>query len=209
MQTKSSSSVGIVWQTLNNIINGLLERLPYLVIALVVFVLFWLFGSIMRSIISATGTKTRLDVTLAELLGRRASVLFIILGVFVAAVVIFPGFNPGDLVAGLGITSVAVGFAFKGILQNFFAGIFLPAEDSQYFFQTTTTPQSLRVEIPKVPTALATERKTDTIGRRMHRVLTDISIFLTSLQSKKLFDRSYRSFFGSVFVFVVGVVGGF
>ncbi len=125
MQASSDSSAGIVWQTLNNIINGLLERLPYLVIALIVFVLFWFFGSIVRSVIRATGAKTRLDVTLAELLGRLASVLFIILGVFVAAVVIFPGFNPGDLVAGLGITSVAVGFAFKDILQNFFAGILI------------------------------------------------------------------------------------
>ncbi len=125
IQISSDSSVGIVWQTLNNIISGLLERLPYLVIALIVFVLFWLFGSSVRSIIHATGAKTRLDVTLAKLLGRLALVLFIILGVFVAAVVIFPGFNPGDLVAGFGITSVAVGFAFKDILQNFFAGILI------------------------------------------------------------------------------------
>ncbi len=32
---------------------------------------------------------------------------------------------PGDLVAGLGITSVAIGFAFKDVLQNFFAGILI------------------------------------------------------------------------------------
>ncbi|NJM53538.1 MAG: mechanosensitive ion channel, partial [Blastocatellia bacterium] len=48
-----------------------------------------------------------------------------ILGAFVAAVIIFPAFQPGDLVAGLGITSVAVGFAFKDVLQNFFAGILI------------------------------------------------------------------------------------
>jgi small-conductance mechanosensitive channel len=44
---------------------------------------------------------------------------------FVAAVVIFPAFKPGDLVTGLGITSVAIGFAFKDVLQNFFAGILI------------------------------------------------------------------------------------
>ena len=47
------------------------------------------------------------------------------LGLFVAAVVIFPAFKPGDLVTGLGITSVAIGFAFKDVLQNFFAGILI------------------------------------------------------------------------------------
>ena len=59
------------------------------------------------------------------ILGRLASAFTIILGLFVAAVVIFPTFNPGDLIAGLGITSVAIGFAFKDVLQNFFAGILI------------------------------------------------------------------------------------
>ncbi|HLL96908.1 MAG TPA: mechanosensitive ion channel family protein, partial [Spirosoma sp.] len=34
-------------------------------------------------------------------------------------------FKPGDIIAGLGITSVAIGFAFKDILQNFFAGLLI------------------------------------------------------------------------------------
>lgn len=39
--------------------------------------------------------------------------------------IIFPTFRPSDLVAGLGITSVAIGFAFKDVLQNFFAGVLI------------------------------------------------------------------------------------
>jgi small conductance mechanosensitive channel len=39
--------------------------------------------------------------------------------------VIFPTFKPGDLVTGLGISSVAIGFAFKDVLQNFFAGVLI------------------------------------------------------------------------------------
>jgi small-conductance mechanosensitive channel len=48
-----------------------------------------------------------------------------LLGLLVGATIVFPSFSPGNLVAGLGITSVAVGFAFKDILENFFAGILL------------------------------------------------------------------------------------
>jgi small conductance mechanosensitive channel len=47
------------------------------------------------------------------------------LGLFVAAVIIFPTLRPGDLIAGLGTTTVAAGFAFKNILQNFFAGLLI------------------------------------------------------------------------------------
>lgn len=116
---------GIVWKTLNNLISGFLEQLPYIFIGLMVFVFFLIIGKIISKAIYTAGQRTRLDVTLADLLGRIASFLVTILGVFVAAVVIFPAFKPGDLIAGLGITSVAVGFAFKDVLQNFFAGILI------------------------------------------------------------------------------------
>ena len=43
----------------------------------------------------------------------------------VACVIVFPSVNPADALATLGIGSVAVGFAFKDILQNLFAGVLL------------------------------------------------------------------------------------
>jgi len=49
----------------------------------------------------------------------------IILGALVALVIAIPGFTPSRLVEFLGITSIAVGFAFKDILQNFLAGILI------------------------------------------------------------------------------------
>jgi small-conductance mechanosensitive channel len=94
-------------------------------LGLVVFLFFLIAARVVKSILITAGQKTRLDLTLADLLGRLASAFTIILGLFVAAVIIFPTFNPGDLIAGLGITSVAIGFAFKDVLQNFFAGILI------------------------------------------------------------------------------------
>lgn len=91
----------------------------------VVFLAFVLAARILKSVLLTAGRRTRLDLTLADLLGRLASAFTIVLGLFVAAVVIFPTFNPGDLIAGLGITTVAIGFAFKDVLQNFFAGILI------------------------------------------------------------------------------------
>ena len=116
---------GIIWQALRDVGNGFLAQLPYIVIGIVVLGAFVVVARIVSRVVHAAGGRTRLDVTLADLLGRLASLLIIILGIFIAAVVIFPAFKPGDLVTGLGITSVAVGFAFKDVLQNFFAGILI------------------------------------------------------------------------------------
>lgn len=115
----------IVWQVFAQLSSALFGRVPYLLLGLVTFVAFIIVARILKSILITAGRRTRLDITLAELLARLASAATIILGLFVAAVIIFPTFKPGDLIAGLGITSVAIGFAFKDVLQNFFAGILI------------------------------------------------------------------------------------
>jgi len=115
----------VVVQTLSEMVASGLARLPYLVIGAIVFVLFLIAGRIVKRVLLTTGRRTRLDVTLADLLGRLVYFVITLLGLFVAAVIIFPTFQPRDLIAGLGITSVAIGFAFKDVLQNFFAGVLI------------------------------------------------------------------------------------
>ncbi len=115
----------VVWRTFAGLGESMLARLPYIVIGVIVFVVFLVVARLTKRALVAAGRRTRLDLTLADLLGRLVSALIIIFGLFVAAVVIFPTFRPGDLIAGLGITSVAIGFAFKDVLQNFFAGILI------------------------------------------------------------------------------------
>jgi small-conductance mechanosensitive channel len=116
---------GIIWNTLHDLWRSFLAQLPYVVLGLIVFGIFLVIARILKGVVHTAGERTRIDLTLADLLGRVASFIVTVLGLFVAAVVIFPAFKPGDLVTGLGITSVAIGFAFKDVLQNFFAGILI------------------------------------------------------------------------------------
>src|SRR5690349_13082127 len=115
----------IVWQVFRHLGTSFLARVPYLLFGFLAFVIFLVIAKILKTLLTTAGRRTRLDQTLAELLARLASAGTIILGMLVAAVIIFPSFHPGELIAGLGITSVAIGFAFKDVLQNFFAGILI------------------------------------------------------------------------------------
>ncbi len=67
---------------------------------------------------------------------RLVSIAWWIAGLLLAAVVIFPGLSPTKALGGLGLMSVAVGFAFKDIFENFFAGFILlwryPFENGDY-----------------------------------------------------------------------------
>jgi small-conductance mechanosensitive channel len=58
-------------------------------------------------------------------LGRLSQGIIILVGLFVALSIVIPSFKAGDLVQLLGISGVAIGFAFRDILQNFLAGILI------------------------------------------------------------------------------------
>jgi small-conductance mechanosensitive channel len=115
----------LIVRSLLHLRDQVAARLPYIAIGLFIVLALFVGGKVAKKLIRAAGNHTQLDPMLADLLGTVASGVFTLLGILIAMVVVFPTFRPGDVIAGLGITSVALGFAFKDILQNWLAGIFL------------------------------------------------------------------------------------
>lgn len=111
--------------TVIEMINGFFAQLPLIGVGIVVFLIFLVIAYIVRKVIRATAEKASINPMLASLLARIGYIIVVVLGIFIAATVIFPGISPGDLIAGLGIGSVALGFAFKDVLQNLFAGFLI------------------------------------------------------------------------------------
>lgn len=111
--------------TIVEMVNGFFARLPLIGVGVIVFLIFLGIAYGARKLIKMAATKAHIDSMLASLLSRIGYIIIILLGLFVAATVIFPGVNAGDLFAGLGIGSVALGFAFKDVLQNLFAGFLI------------------------------------------------------------------------------------
>jgi small conductance mechanosensitive channel len=109
---------------LSDIYAQFILLLPNFGIALVVVVLFW-FGALLaqRAIRGVFHHQRRTD--LGNLLGGFARWGITGLGFLVVATIIFPSVKPSDALATLGIGSVAIGFAFKDILQNWFAGLLI------------------------------------------------------------------------------------
>lgn len=111
--------------TIIEMVNGFFARLPLIGVGLVVFLVFLGTALIARKLVKKAAISANIDPMLASLMGRIGYIVIILLGLFVASTVIFPGVNAGDLIAGLGIGSVALGFAFKDVLQNLFAGFLI------------------------------------------------------------------------------------
>lgn len=112
-------------RALQEMAYGLLERLPYLAVALAVFLVFVLAARLVRASARAFARRRSGRHNLGLVLGRLAHGLVLLVGLLIALVVAVPGFTPGQLISVLGLSSVAIGFAFRDILQNFLAGILL------------------------------------------------------------------------------------
>jgi small-conductance mechanosensitive channel len=94
-------------------------------VAIVVFLIFYFASKGVRKVARhITQRKTR-HRKVAFILGHIAQAALIIVGLLISLVIAIPSFQPGQVVQLLGITSVAVGFAFRDVLQNFLAGLIL------------------------------------------------------------------------------------
>jgi small conductance mechanosensitive channel len=99
--------------------------LPRLGIALGVLALTWLAVALANRAMHRVLGRTRVRRALAELVVEVADVGLWVVALFVAAAVAFPSVTPASIVTGLGLGSVAIGFAFRDIFENFLAGILI------------------------------------------------------------------------------------
>lgn len=114
----------LAYEKIDSWLDGLISTLPNLAVAFVVFILFLLLASFVKKGVMRTASK-RGRANLGEVMGGFLKAALILFGGLIAATIIVPTLNPGDLVAGLGVSSVAIGFAFKDILQNWLAGLLI------------------------------------------------------------------------------------
>lgn len=104
--------------------NGFFSQLPNIIVAAVFLLAAFLAGRLLAAAIARIAVR-RGRPDLGALLGSLAKGVFRIAAVLFAAAIVFPSVKPGDVFAALGIGSVAIGFAFKDILQNLMAGLLL------------------------------------------------------------------------------------
>ena len=116
---------GEAYAGLHALITQFTERLPYMGIALIVFIVFYVVGVILKRLAARFTLRTRRHRSVGIVLGRLGQGILVLLGLLIALVIAVPGFTPGQLVSVLGLSSVAIGFAFRDILQNFLSGVLL------------------------------------------------------------------------------------
>jgi small-conductance mechanosensitive channel len=92
-------------------------------IAFIVFIIFWIAANIMKRAIIRITKRFDLNIHISSLLVRIFYITFIIVGVVTALGTV--GIDVSALVAGLGLTGFALGFALKDTISNLLAGVLI------------------------------------------------------------------------------------
>ncbi len=118
------ANFGLIWATVDNLLDGFLAMLPLLAAAIAIFVLL---------MFSARGVRHMAEKALRRSSNRSAAiaisrllyVAMVGLALLIAVTIAFPSMTPGRLISVLGVGGIAIGFAFKDIFQNLLAGVLI------------------------------------------------------------------------------------
>jgi small conductance mechanosensitive channel len=97
--------------------------IPRVLAALTVLALFWAVAAGIRAVLRVLFRRVISDLTVENLLKQVAYYMVWAIGILVAADAL--GFEPETVVTGLGLTSLALGFALKDIISNFVSGLLI------------------------------------------------------------------------------------
>lgn len=111
-------------EKLDTWLDSFIKAIPNILIGIAVLVAFvfiskWL-GNLVKRMLKNKGRQN-----FGDLLGSFTRYLIMLGGIAISLTIMAPNLSPADLIAGMGVSSVAIGFAFQDILQNWLAGILI------------------------------------------------------------------------------------
>ena len=96
---------------------------PSLILSGGIFILFWISGTIFKTIVRRIMDEKTPHANISQVLAGIVKNIMLIVGLITALGTL--GVNISAIVAGLGLTGFAFGFAFKDMLSNFISGILI------------------------------------------------------------------------------------
>ena len=108
---------------IEKILSEISIKAPTLLLSIGIFLLFWVSGKIFKAIVQRMMDEKSLHGKISRVLAGIAKNIMLILGLITALGTL--GVNISAIVAGLGLSGFAFGFAFKDMLSNFISGVLI------------------------------------------------------------------------------------
>ena len=120
-----TSLIEEIQSTAVDLVGAGVKILPGILLAIVLLFLTSFIAGLIRRVVRRVAGSAIKSLSLQSLMVQTSYVSVWVVGILFACVMAFPDLGLGDLIALLGLGSVAVGFAFQDIFKNFLAGVLL------------------------------------------------------------------------------------
>lgn len=119
-----ATGIALALDTMESWTVSFYALIPNLIVGLLAIILVFILAYVIKRLVAAYfGRMGRRD--LGMILSSFTFWGMMAFGVLLSMTIVFPSVRPADMLASLGIGSLAIGFAFKDILQNWLAGLLI------------------------------------------------------------------------------------
>ena len=105
------------------LIYSIYSRLPDFLFAVIIFIIFWIISIILKNMTQKILSIKSNHKNISDVLSKIVKNIILIIG-FISSLGTL-GMDVSAIVAGLGLTGFAFGFAFKDMLSNFISGVLI------------------------------------------------------------------------------------
>ena len=107
----------------NKFVEFISHYTPNIILGIVIFISFWVFSKIIQYGIKKILARVNPETNVSNVISSIIKNLIVIIGFITSLGTI--GINVSAIVAGLGLTGFAFGFAFKDMLSSFISGVMI------------------------------------------------------------------------------------
>ncbi len=179
-----NTEIAALLDRVQKMVSDFIILLPNIVLGLFVFTIFVIVGRSIKRLVRRLTSHRSYARNLGMVLGRLAQGTTVLVGLFISLSIVFPSLKASDLVQLLGISGVAIGFAFRDILQNFLAGILILLTEP-FQINDQIVFKNFEGTVENIETRATTIRTYD--GRRI--VIPNSELFTNSVTVNTAFDN--------------------
>ncbi|GJL61979.1 MAG: hypothetical protein NPIRA04_06330 [Nitrospirales bacterium] len=117
--------LNVIMESLRKMGENFLSHLPQVVFGCLLLLITWGIGRAADLVLRRVLPRFHLRTSLQELFRQLSYIGIWIVGILASAIVMFPSLTPGKVLTAIGLGSIAIGFAFKDIFENFIAGMLI------------------------------------------------------------------------------------
>ncbi len=125
MLDKINTSFAEITTKIQNWVSAIIEHLPNILVAIVVMILSFVIARQVNKWVTRLAAIRIPQVSISNLIGRVASIVVVLIGLFLALGAMDLSKALNTILAGAGISGLVIGLALQGTLSNLWSGIVL------------------------------------------------------------------------------------